>query len=269
METTVPSTPSEQTNEPARRRAPQRRTLPTDVDRYRASGASVLVDAVHSSVRDLVRLRFAESSSEWSSFVVGDANRLVTTADIEAIERRILDIGHRFQWSSMVSLRDRPEIYAAADGDGRAAADFSFEHPDAVVAPCDPQGREQRGVGDNVVSRSVNVRGIARHIRTLDRVIDWMTNGVPDNTIAVIDDSGGTLTAPILERFAGVICAGGTVRSHLGILTREYGIACLMNARISGIRDGDTVELESTAAARTAESYQQGVEMNARIWRLA
>ena len=42
------------------------------------------------------------------------------------------------------------------------------------------------------------------------------------------------LTAPIIEQFAGVICAGGSVRSHLGILSREYGIPCLMNARVSG-----------------------------------
>ena len=87
-----------------------------------------------------------------------------------------------------------------------------------------------------------NLIGIARYIRSSDRVLELLTNGVPDETVAIIDDSGGTLTAPILERFKGVICAGGTVRSHLGILTREYGIPCLMNAKISGIKEGDRVE---------------------------
>src|SRR5260370_406716 len=86
--------------------------------------------------------------------------------------------------------------------------------------------------------------------------------------MAVMDDSGGTLTAPIIESFKGVICAGGSTRSHLGILTREYGVPCLMNAKISGIRNGDTVEIEVTAAAKTAEAYQKGVEMTANIWRL-
>ncbi len=41
-----------------------------------------------------------------------------------------------------------------------------------------------------------------------------------------------------------------------------------MNAKISGIRNGDTVEIEVTAAAKTAEAYQKGVEMTANIWRL-
>ena len=57
-----------------------------------------------------------------------------------------------------------------------------------------------------------------------------LTGGVPENTVAIIDDSGGTLTAPILGDFNAVVCMGGTVRSHLGILTREYNVPCLMNA---------------------------------------
>ena len=81
-------------------------------------------------------------------------------------------------------------------------------------------------------------------------------------------DSGGTLTAPILEQFKGVICAGGSTRSHLGILTREYGVPCLMNARISGIHHGDLVEMETSAPAKTAAAYQSGTEMTANVWRL-
>ncbi len=97
---------------------------------------------------------------------------------------------------------------------------------------------------------------------------DALANGVPQNTIAVIDDSGGTLTAPILEQFAGVICAGGTVRSHLGILTREYGIPCLMNSKVAGIRNGDRVELEVSGHAKTTEAYQTNTEMSVRVWKL-
>jgi phosphoenolpyruvate-protein kinase (PTS system EI component) len=91
---------------------------------------------------------------------------------------------------------------------------------------------------------------------------------VPPGPIAGIDDSGGTLTAPLIEHFAGVICAGGTVRSHLGILTREYNIPCLMNAKLAGVKEGDRVLIETTAAAKTTEDYQQGVERVAHIWLL-
>jgi len=242
--------------------------LYTDNDRYADVPGFPLVEAVHSSVRDLVRRKFAESGGDWSKFVFGASDKAITKADMEEIERQILATGYRFAWSSGYSVKDRPEIYQPAEGAGETAANFTFEHPAAITAPA-KDGKEQRGVGDNVVRRETNTIGIARYIRTSEQVIGFMKDGVPPDLIAIIDDSGGTLTAPILEGFKGVICAGGTIRSHLGILTREYGIPCVMNARISGILNGDRVEIETTAPARTTESYQTGVAMDARIWRLA
>ena len=97
--------------------------------------------------------------------------------------------------------------------------------------------------------------GTARLISTVDVVMDMLLNGVPEGTVAVIDDSGGTLTAPILEGFTGVICMGGTVRSHLGILTREYNIPCLMAAELDGLQEGDTVLVEYSKPA--ADAYAE------------
>jgi signal transduction protein with GAF and PtsI domain len=89
---------------------------------------------------------------------------------------------------------------------------------------------------------------------------------VPPETIAVIDDSGGTLTAPILGQFKAVVCMGGTVRSHLGILTREYNVPCLMNATLDGLVDESRVTVEYSkpaadayAAAAAAESQRARV----------
>jgi len=69
------------------------------------------------------------------------------------------------------------------------------------------------GTGDNVFSTD-DMTGVARFISTVERVMEMLVEGVPEHTIAVIDDSGGTLTAPILADFAGVICLGGTVRAQ-------------------------------------------------------
>ncbi len=239
-----------------------------DSDRYGNAPAPVLVEATHNSVRDLVRRKFAENGGSWRDFVFESSNDAITLEDFAEIEQRILQTGHRFAASAMISARERPDIYKPLEGFSGDIADFSFEHPEAIVAPVDTDGREQRGIGDNVVRRPDNVVGTARYVRTSDAVLSYMTEGVPDDMIAIIDDSGGTLTAPILEKFKGVICAGGTVRSHLGILTREYGIPCLMNAKISGIREGDWVEIETSAIARTAESYQSNKEMTARVWKI-
>jgi hypothetical protein len=240
-----------------------------DNDKYGDQGASVVVDAYQGAIKDLVRRRLDEVGGDWPSFVFDKSYELISAMDLAAVEKKLLATGHRFDWSAMISVRERPDIYKPATGVGEDLKNFSFEHSEAIVAPKDAEGREQRGAGDNVVKYPKNLIGIARYIRSSDRVIEFLTQGVPADMVAVIDDSGGTLTAPILEKFKGVICAGGTVRSHLGILTREYGIPCLMNAKISGIKEGDRVEIESTAPAKTTEAYQTGVEMTAKVWRLS
>lgn len=240
--------------------------LPTDKVLGEIAPVSPIVEATVSLVRDTVRRRFADSGMEWEAFCFTGSDALVTRADMEAVEARILATGHRFDWSASISADERPEVYKPREG--AEASDAGFTHPEAPSEEADGEGRALRGVGDNVVRRDTDVTGVARYVRSNDRVLAFLTEGVPPDTIAVIDDSGGTLTAPILEQFAGVICAGGTVRSHLGILTREYGIPCLMNAKVAGIRDGDRVRIEASAEAKTTEDYQAGIERTARIWLL-
>jgi len=223
------------------------------------------VEATLSLVQERLRERFAQSGLDWTSFRQGaDA---ITQADMTEVERRLLASGYRFDWSAGISVEERPEIYKPRGSAGQV--DESFSHPDAPQGEPDGDGRALVGVGDNVVRHEQDRQGIARFIRTNERVLDYLTNGVPPGIIAVIDDSGGTLTAPIIEQFSGVLCAGGTVRSHLGILTREYNIPCLMNAKIAGIADGDTIVIEASAAAKTTEDYQQGIERVGRVWRLS
>lgn len=237
-----------------------------DTDKFADGEGPPIVEAFHSALKDLVRRKLDQSGGDWGRFVFGEAYELVTAKEIEAIEARLLATGHRYTVSAMISQRERPDAYKPLAG-SEDPATFSFENPEARVEPADAQGREVRGQGDNVVQGPRNTVGIARYFRNNDHVMRCLTEGVPPDTIAIIDDSGGTLTAPILEKFKGVICAGGTIRSHLGILTREYGIPCLMNARISGIREGDTVELETSGPAKTGEMYQRGEDGSVRIWK--
>jgi hypothetical protein len=244
--------------------------LYVDNDKFGYQSASPTVEAFHSAIKDIVRKKLAKAGGDWDSFVFDKSYDLIGPDDFRKVEKMLLDAGHKFDWSAAISPRERPDIYKPAAGVSDAdMATFSFEHPEAKTAPADAKGRELRGIGDNVVQYPANTVGIARYIRSPDQVLKYLNDGVPPDTIAVIDDSGGTLTAPILEHFKGVICAGGSTRSHLGILTREYGVPCLMNAKISGIRTGDRVEIESSAVAKTAEAYQKGIEMTANVWRHA
>jgi hypothetical protein len=225
--------------------------------------ATPTVRFFHQRVRRLVAERLAGLGGDRAALVAGRTGELLGAADLAAIERELLASGHRFDFSATISIRERPEVYKAKAGTAAS--------PETAAGS---DGRSEVGSGDNLVRRKNNLSGIARFISTLDQVTDMLINGVPPDTIAVIDDSGGTLTAPILEGFAGVLCLGGTVRSHLGILSREYGIPCLMNCRIGGgLAHGDRVEVEYSAGAVSGGSYQSGGEpggaVRARVWKLA
>lgn len=236
-----------------------------DTDKYGYQSDFPIVEAYNAAVKDLVRERFAQSGHGWKDFVFGTEYETITKADMAAIEARLLDYGYRFEPSAMSSPRERPGAYKDS---GLYAEDFSFEHPDAPTAAPDADGRELRGCGDNVVTHRENLVGTARYVRTTDKVLECLTQGVGEDTIAIVDDSGGTLTAPVLEKFHGVLCAGGTTRSHLAILTREYNIPCFMNVRLAGIKDGDRIEVEVSARGKTAEDYEQGRDASAHVWRL-
>ena len=241
----------------------------SDVDKFESESPSSVVAAINTAMQTVVRERFEASGKSWKDFVFGDALETITAEDFRAVEHTLLDAGHRYDWSAAISPQERPDAYKPATGTTEDDLDtFCFEDPEAPVGEPGSDGLELRGVGDNVVSYSEDTVGVARYVRSTVRVLKWLTEGVPENTIAVIDDSGGTLTAPILEQFKGVICAGGTVRSHLGILTREYGIPCLMNSKVNGIMEGDSVRMESTARAKNTEDYQAGREVTANIWRV-
>lgn len=236
-----------------------------DTDKYGYQSDFAVVEAYNSAMKDLVRKRFDESGVEWKDFVAGTAYDTITQQDIATIEETLLAYGYRFEPSAMSSAIERPEAYKDS---GLHDENFCFEHDEAPTAGPDADGRELRGAGDNVVTRNANVTGIARYVRTSDKVLEYLTDGVPADTVAIVDDSGGTLTAPVLEKFKAVLCAGGTTRSHLAILTREYGIPCLMNARLSGIKDGDKLEIEAAATAKSAEDYAAGLDVPAQVWRL-
>lgn len=209
----------------------------------------------NTAVRSVAAKRFAAAGEEWKGVVFDREFDLFAVEDALAVEKDALDSGYRFEYSATVSLESEPDKYKRADREAQA---FAEER--------DSDGRRRAGVGDNVIRKSETVIGPVALISTIEQVMDFLTDGIPPGTIAVIDDSGGTLTAPIIEGFAGVICLGGTVRSHLGILAREYDVPTLMNCRIDSLENGDLVEIEVTAAPPAADAYETGDTGHARIW---
>jgi phosphohistidine swiveling domain-containing protein len=111
------------------------------------------------------------------------------------------------------------------------------------------------GDGDNVFA-APDVTGTVFLMRDVAEVHRLMTEGVPDGTIGVIDDAGGTMTAPILPDLEAAICLAGTVRSHLAIIAREFGVPTLMGARLARpLRTGERITIAFSTPARSVEAY--------------
>lgn len=230
--------------------------MPTPTIRFRwgAPPRSRTVAHYHHRIAERVQQRLAASGKRWEEAVWDPALEL-TEADFQALEDELLATGLRFQMSAGISVAEAPHKYEAVAAD---------RPPDD--AERDAEGRVVVGDGDNVFQAS-DVIGIARFIGKVETVLAMLQDGVPPDTVAVIDDSGGTLTAPILEGFKAVVCKGGSVRSHLGILTREYRIPCLMAAEVRGLKDGDRVQVETSVPAKIPYERDAAQERG-RVWRL-
>lgn len=226
-------------------------------DIWARESATPVVERYHSAVRALVAERFAASGKTWEEAV--ESRILEPSAeDLEKIEADLLAEGYKFDVSATISLKEEPDKYKPLAGIANTGAHES-----------DEQGRPIVGTGDNVF-KATDVTGTARYISDVEKVMEMLTEGVPENTVAIIDDSGGTLTAPILGDFKAVVCMGGTVRSHLGILTREYNVPCLMNAALDGLADGDEVTVEYSKPAADAYADNDGAsEHRARIIKIS
>jgi phosphohistidine swiveling domain-containing protein len=209
-------------------------------DKWARESGTPIVEHFHTRIRKIVAERFAASGKTWEECVHDPAFEL-TREDFEQVEADVLATGYRFEMSAVVSVTEAPEKYKPVAG----PADTG-EHES------DEEGRPVLGSGDNVFRAKQDVTGTARFVGKVETVMEMLTGGVPEGTIAIIDDSGGTLTAPILGDFTGVVCMGGTIRSHLGILTREYGVPCLMAATLEGLQDGDRVTVEYSKPAADA-----------------
>jgi len=221
---------------------------------------SPIVAEFHEYVRGLVAKRAESLGVAWSELAGGRTMDLLDASDLEELERIKLATGYRFDVGATVSAKESPEKYKPLAGAASAvAAEAATQRDsDAPVA-----------VGDNV-RQGEDLEGTVMRVRTIEQVFELLTTGVPPESVALIDDSGGTLTAPILNQFAAILCLGGTVRSHLAILSREYAIPCLMNVKLDGpLESGDRVRVEYSAPAMTAAAYDEASGTQARVWQLS
>ena len=183
----------------------------------------------------------------WSELRGDRWEDLLSSADAAELAREIFQAFRRTEDRKYfagceAALRDAPERYILRSESQLAVP--AGEFAGGVI-----------GDGDNVFEYE-DVTGTVLVVRHVSEVSELMAAGVPDGTIGVIDDAGGTMTAPILPDFTGVLCLAGSVRSHLAIIAREFGVPALMGVRLSRpLQQGERIRVSYSAAAQSVEAY--------------
>jgi signal transduction protein with GAF and PtsI domain len=71
------------------------------------------------------------------------------------------------------------------------------------------------------------VRGLCRVLDGPDDVLALMDSGA-EGVVALVRDAGATFLAPLYHELTAVLCTSGTPRSHIGIVSREFQVPCVM-----------------------------------------
>jgi signal transduction protein with GAF and PtsI domain len=99
------------------------------------------------------------------------------------------------------------------------------------------------------VFEAAPVRGAWRPMDSPEDVLALMDEDDPGPVIAVVADAGATFLAPIFEDLAAVVCLSGTPLSHIGIVSREYEVPCVMATHLTEPPSaGDEVEVDCSGA---------------------
>ncbi|MFM7617661.1 MAG: PEP-utilizing enzyme [Actinomycetes bacterium] len=90
------------------------------------------------------------------------------------------------------------------------------------------------------------VSGTWRMLDTPDDVLDLMDEGA-EGIVAGVQDAGATFLAPIFHELTAVVCFSGTPMSHIGIVSREYRVPCIMATEMAERPvNGTPVEVDCT-----------------------
>jgi phosphohistidine swiveling domain-containing protein len=111
----------------------------------------------------------------------------------------------------------------------------------------------QEAVGDaqlvarGIVASQGSVSGTLRQVTSVADVLVLMDEDLSE-TIIWTEHASVTSIVPILPQVRGVVCEGGGVTSHIAIVSRQFGLPCIVEAEFeaaAGHVDGRTVSIEA------------------------
>ncbi|KQY50878.1 MULTISPECIES: PEP-utilizing enzyme [unclassified Nocardioides] len=130
------------------------------------------------------------------------------------------------------------------------------------MSTTDAVQERQIGTGVKAFTSANSATGTIRFLDSPEEVLDFIDG--PDVETTVVISRGGTTTfmsPALMAGVAGLITLQGAPESHLGILSREFGIPCVMSTEFTeGVQTGrgETIPADGTTV-RLDISGDQGL----------
>jgi phosphoenolpyruvate synthase/pyruvate phosphate dikinase len=87
-------------------------------------------------------------------------------------------------------------------------------------------------------SSKLQAEGELVFVKSVEDVISLFDTAT--GKICLVEEAGTTTLGPILSDLSGVLCTTGSAGSHLAIVSREFGLPCIMGVRFS-LKDLNTL----------------------------
>ena len=112
------------------------------------------------------------------------------------------------------------------------------------------QVQREIGVGIKAFTSTSDAVGRIQFLDSPDEVLDFIDGPDVENTVVISRGGTTTFMSPaLMAGVAGLITLQGAPESHLGILSREFGIPCVMSTEFSeGVQTerGETIPADGT-----------------------
>jgi len=87
-------------------------------------------------------------------------------------------------------------------------------------------------VGRGLVVSGSGCTGVGRAANEVAEVFALLKDPQLAETILLVESPAATAVVPLLSKVKGIVSSGGGMTSHLAIVSREFGLPCLMAAEV-------------------------------------
>jgi len=87
-------------------------------------------------------------------------------------------------------------------------------------------------IGRGTTVSGSGTEGILHAANDTNQVFALLRHERLDEVILLTDSASATAVVPLLAKVRAVVCRSGGMTSHLAIVSREFGLPCLMGAEL-------------------------------------